>query len=182
MSMKLTTYIVTFLIFLSGVANAVELYDRDLANEKLTPILAVLKIGIKKHDVSVFEKHVLFPLNISSEEKYVTADGKVKLRAEKIQTASELQERFDDVFTPTVMALIDCITPENMTYNKYKGFDAAYGGIWFFDVIFDDSGKRFFALASISTNKKATEKWMKGNCVKTPDKLIHLMPNSGAAD
>jgi hypothetical protein len=170
--MKLSTYIVAFLIFLSGVANAVELYDRDLANEKLTPILSVLKVGIKKHDVSIFEKYVLFPLNISYEEKYVTADGKVKLRTEKIQTASELQERFDDIFTPTVVSLIDCITPENMMYNKYKGFDAAYGGIWFFDVIIEDSGKRLFVLASISTNKTAIEKWMQGNCDKTPNKPL----------
>lgn len=152
------------------MANAVELFDRDLANEKLTPILPVLKAGIKKHDVSIFEKYVLFPLNISYEEKYVTADGKVKMRTEEIQTASEFQKRFDDIFTPTVVSLIDCITPENMTYNKYKGFEAAYGGIWFYDVVFDDTSKRLFALASISTNKKATEKWIKVHCDKTPKK------------
>lgn len=180
--MKVSAYIFAFFVLLGFRVNALELYDRDSANEHLMPILSALKDGIRKRDVSLFEGYVLFPLNISSEEKYVDADGSEKLRTKKVLNTHELQIQFDDVFTPTVVSLIDCITPENMMYNKYKGFDAAYGGIWFLDVVFEDSGKRIFALASISTNKTATEKWMKGNCGKTPNKLIHPTPNSGAAD
>lgn len=153
----------------SGV-NAVELYDREQANEKLTPILSALKNCIKKHDVSMFEEYVLFPLNISYEETYVTADGKIKLKTEKIQQASELQKRFNDIFTPTVINLIDCITPEIMTYDRYRGFNAAYGGIWFYDVIFENTGKRIFALSSISKNIKSTSKWIKEHCDKN---IIH---------
>jgi|GEM_PF-4825869 len=177
--MKLTASIFTLLVFFSSKANAVELYDRDSANKKLMPILSALKIGIKKRDVSVFQEYVSFPLNVSSEEKYVTADGSVKLRTKKVLNADALQKQFDSVFTPTVVSLIDCITPENMMYNKYKGFDAAYGGIWFFDVVFESTGKRIFALASISTNKTATEKWMTGNCGKTLHKPIQPTPDSG---
>ncbi len=69
-----------------------------------------------------------------------------------------------------------------MMYNEYKGFEAAYGGIWFFDVISEGSNKRIFALASISTNKTAAEKWMKLNCGKTPNKLIHPTPKNGATE
>ncbi len=181
MLMKLFTYIAAFCMFISGVANAVELFDRDVANEKLSPILTVLKEGIKKHDVSIFEKYVLFPLNISYEEQYVAADGTVKLRTEKIQTASELQQRFDDVFTPTVVRLIDCMTPEKMMYNKYKGFAAASGGIWFLDVFSKDTRERMFVLSSISTNKTVTENWIKLNCEEASNKVIHPTSKSGAA-
>ena len=164
------SYLALFLILLSSGVNAVELYDREQANEKLTPILSALKNGIKKHDVSMFEEYVLFPLNISYEETYVTADGKIKLKTEKIQQVSELQKRFNDIFTPTVINLIDCITPEIMTYDRYRGFNAAYGGIWFYDVIFEDTGKRIFALSSISKNIKSTSKWIKEHCDKN---IIH---------
>lgn len=165
--MKVSTYIFAFLVLLAGKASALELYDRDSANEHVMPTLSALKDGIRKRDVSLFEEYVLFPLNISSEEEYIAADGSEKLKTKKVLNARELQVQFDDIFTPTVMSLIDCITPENMMYNKYKGFDAAYGGIWFLDVVFEGSGERSFVLASISTNKTATEKWIKGNCGKT---------------
>lgn len=164
------SYLALFLILLSSGVNAVELYDREQANEKLTPILSALKNGIKKHDVSMFKEYVLFPLNISYEETYVTADGKIKLKTEKIQQASELQKRFNDIFTPTVINLIDCITPEIMTFDRYRGFNAAYGGIWFYDVIFEDTGKRIFALSSISKNIKSTSKWITEHCDKN---IIH---------
>lgn len=160
------SYLASFLILLIGGVNAVELYDMEQANEKLTPILSALKNGIEKHDVSMFEEYVLFPLNISYEETYVTIDGKIKLKTEKVQHASELQERFNDIFRPTVIKLIDCITPEMMTYDRYRGFDAANGGIWFYDVILEDTGKRTFALSSISKNKTSTAKWVKEHCDK----------------
>lgn len=180
--MNIYASIFTFFVLFGGKVYAFETYERDLANEKLMPILSALKDGIRKRDVSKFEEYLLFPLNISSEKKYVSADGSVKLKTKKILSAHELQVQFDDVFTTTVIGLIECITPENMMYNKYKGFDAAYGGLWFFDVVFEDSGKRIFALASISTNKTATEKWMKLNCGETPNKLIQPSPKSGAVD
>lgn len=81
--MKVSAYIFAFFVLLGGKANALELYDRDSANERLMPILSALKDGIRKRDVSLFEDYVLFPLNISFEEKYDAADGSEKLRTKK---------------------------------------------------------------------------------------------------
>lgn len=65
------------------------------------------------------------------------------------------------------MNLVDCITPENMIYNPYKGFSAAYGAIWFIDIIESDSGIRRFALSSLSTNETAINKWLAQECKNT---------------
>jgi len=162
--MKITVCIITLITLFISPIQATEFDERDVAELKLTPVLSAVKQGVQQRDVAIFADYVSFPLNISSADKYIAADGTVKLKTKKIHTADELQAQFEHVFTPTVIRLIDCISPKNMMYNPYKGFDAAYGGIWFFDMVFERSGKRIFALASISTNKAATEKWIKLNC------------------
>jgi hypothetical protein len=156
------------LIFLS-IPNAfsIELYSKEEAKAKIEPILAKLKIGVDKKDVSIFEEIISFPLNISSSETYVSSDGYVKIKARTINNIKELQEQFDTIFVPSLVSLIKCITPENMIYNSRKGFSAAYGSIWFFDIIEDETGIRRFALWSLSTNKDATNKWLGQECKNT---------------
>ena len=85
--MKVSTYIFAFLVLLAGKASALELYDRDSANEHVMPTLSALKDGIRKRDVSLFEEYVLCPLNISSEEEYIAADGSEKLKTKKVLNA-----------------------------------------------------------------------------------------------
>ena len=145
----------------------VELYSHEEAKAKITPLLAKLKTGIAKKDVSVFEDIILFPLNISSSDTYVSVDGYVKIRTRKIENIEELKKQFDSIFVPVLVKLIQCVTPDNMIYNSYKGFSAAYGAIWFFDIIEDDSGVRRFALSSLSTNEAAIKKWLVQECKNT---------------
>ena len=79
-----------------------------------------------------------------------------------IQNFAELKGMFDDIFNRTNSDLISCLTVDNMTYDRYKGFSAAYGGIWISDVI--DNGKRNFFITSITLNPKPVEMWMEKNC------------------
>jgi hypothetical protein len=123
-----------------------ELYSHEEAKTKIAPLLDRLKAGVTKKDVSIFEEIILFPLNISSSETYVSDDGYVKIKTRKIENIKELEEQFDSIFVPTLVNLIGCVTPENMIYNRYKGFSAAYGAIWFLDIIQNDSGIRRFVL------------------------------------
>jgi hypothetical protein len=144
-----------------------ELYSHEEAKTKIAPLLDRLKAGVTKKDVSIFEEIILFPLNISSSETYVSDDGYVKIKTRKIENIKELEEQFDSIFVPTLVNLIGCVTPENMIYNRYKGFSAAYGAIWFLDIIENDSGIRRFVLSSLSTNETATNKWLAQACENT---------------
>jgi hypothetical protein len=144
-----------------------ELYSHEEAKTKIAPLLDRLKAGVTKKDVSIFEEIILFPLNISSSETYVSDDGYVKIKTRKIENIKELEEQFDSIFVPTLVNLIGCVTPENMIYNRYKGFSAAYGAIWFLDIIQNDSGIRRFVLSSLSTNETATNKWLAQACENT---------------
>jgi hypothetical protein len=144
-----------------------EVYSKEVAKTKITPILNKLKIGVSKKDVSIFKGIVSFPLNISSSKRYVSSDGYMKIKTRKIENIEKFQEQFDSVFVPSLVKLINCLTPENMDYNPYKGFSAAYGSIWFFDIREKDSGIRRFALTSLSTNEKAINKWLALECKNT---------------
>ncbi|MBB1424784.1 hypothetical protein H5200_23325 [Pseudoalteromonas sp. SG43-7] len=106
-------------------------------------------------------------MNISSSETYVSDDGFLKIKTRKIENTRELEDQFDSIFVPALVNLVDCITPENMIYNPYKGFSAAYGAIWFIDIIESDSGIRRFALSSLSTNETAINKWLAQECKNT---------------
>ena len=156
------------LIFISiPKSYGTELYSHEEAKTKIAPLLVKFKAGVSNKDVSIFEGIILFPLNISSSDTYISDDGYVKIKTQKIENIKELEEQFDSIFVPALVNLIGCVTPENMTYNRYKGFSAAYGAIWFLDIIENDSGIRRFALSSLSTNETATNKWLSQECKNT---------------
>ena len=144
-----------------------EVYSQEVAQTKIEPILVKLKAGVKDKKVSIFDEIISFPLNVSSSERYVSKDGYMRVKTKKIQNPKELQKQFDTVFVPSLIRLINCINADNMEYNPYKGFSAAYGSIWFLDIRDKVTGTRRFALTSLSTNEKAINKWLSLECKNT---------------
>jgi len=157
-------YILIFLF--TPYTSSMEFYSEEEAKAKIEPILAKLKAGVSKKDVSIFADIISFPLNISSSDTYVSSEGYVKIKTRKINNIKELQEKFDSIFVPSLVNLINCITPNNMNYSS-KGFSAAYGAIWFFDIIESDTNIERFVLWSLSTNETATNKWLELECKNT---------------
>lgn len=165
--MKLVTILYFITILFTPYVFCTELYSQEMAQTKIDPILDKLKTGVTKKDASIFKDIISFPLNISSSKTYVSSDGYMKIKTRKIENIEQLQKQFNNVFVPSLVKLINCIKPENMDYNPYKGFSAAYGSIWFFDIIDRNSGIRRFALTSLSTNEKAINKWLALECKNT---------------
>ncbi|MBB1335829.1 hypothetical protein H5200_21860 [Pseudoalteromonas sp. SG43-7] len=161
--MQILTFFLLILLALPSNSQTYAIYDRETAEAKVAPVLNALKEGVRTKNVELFSSYIFFPLNISSAQ-VITKDDALPIKPQKILTKEELQQRFDEIFTDTLIDLINCITPQNMIYDKYKGFDAAYGAIWFFDIVYEDSGKRLYALSSLSHEKNATNKWLDQNC------------------
>jgi hypothetical protein len=144
-----------------------EVYSQEVAQTKIEPILVKLKTGVANKDVSVFKDIISFPLNVSSDIRYASKDGYMRVKTQKIENIQELQDKFDAVFVPSLVRLINCINSENLKYNPYKGFSSAYGSIWFLDIRDKVTGIRRFALTSLSTNEKAINKWLSLECKNT---------------
>jgi hypothetical protein len=161
--MKLLTFFLLILFVLPCNSQTYPIYDRETAEAKIAPVLNALKEGVRTKNAELFSSYIYFPLNISGAQ-VITKDGALPVTPQTILTKEELQQRFDEIFTDTLIDLVNCITPQNMIYDKYKGFDAAYGAIWFFDIVYDDSGKRLYALSSLSHEINATNKWLGQNC------------------
>jgi len=161
--MKILTFFLLILIVLPCKSQTYPIYDRETAEAEIAPVLNALKEGVKTKNVELFSNYIYFPLNISSAQVIKKDDG-LSITSQKILTKDELQHRFDEIFTDTIIDLVNCITPQNMIYDKYKGFDAAYGAIWFLDIVYEDSGERLFALSSISHEINSTNKWLSQNC------------------
>lgn len=161
--MKSITFLILILFSFPSNSEDHPIYDRNTAELKILPILNALKEGVRTKNVELFSDFIYFPLNISSDQ-VITKEGALPITTRKIQSKEELLQKFDEVFTDIAVELIMCITPQNMTYDRYKGFYGAYGAIWFFDIVYDDTGKRLYAFSSLSHNINATNKWLDQNC------------------
>jgi len=137
-------------------------YPKEKAKDILYPTLEGIKKAVSQKDIELLSTFIAFPLNITTNEKVSSKSGNPKNKVMMIQNFAELKGMFDDIFNRTNSDLISCLTVDNMTYDRYKGFSAAYGGIWISDVI--DNGKRNFFITSITLNPKPVEMWMEKNC------------------
>jgi len=161
----LRVYLTIFILFYSAniLAEDYEAYSREDALLKFSPVLSILKKAIETNDVKLLNSIVSYPFNISFPETYVAPEGNIRFRGLTVKDYDDLKEKYDSIFIHSVRFLVQCITPNNMRYDKNKGFSAAHGRIWFFDIIEPQTGIRKYALSSILVDPK-NSKWAIEEC------------------
>ena len=78
--MRLVAFFYLLLFFPIPKSFGTELYSHGEAKNKIAPLLSKLKAGVTNKDVATFKQALLFPLNISSSETYVSDDGFLKIK------------------------------------------------------------------------------------------------------
>lgn len=149
--------------FFSGLITADEQFvmpDPERAKVEFLPVLNAIKNAVSQQNIAELAGNIAFPLTVVTDVKKTT--DTVSYKKYPIPSSVELGRDFNKVFTELNRNLIQCLTLENMTYDRSRGYLAAYGNIWFDYVLV---GSKFeFKLTSVSLKEKVIEKWMAKNC------------------
>ena len=125
-------------------------------------VLDDLKAAVLNDDVTALSLITRFPLNVSTSESYVTADGHIRLLTYQIESPEHLKLNFKEIFSDDQKSFVACLSVENLDIHPYRGLSAAFGGIWINRSIED----RQLRLQSISIVSSAKKRWMAENCDK----------------
>lgn len=131
---------------------------KEQAINNVNDILKIAKKSIKNDSMEDFEYYFHFPLTITSASDAPSKTGKNV----ELYTVEDLRKNYKKIINDTNIKLINCLNDKNLIYNRYKGFNAAYGGIWITARYVGNDVK--YKISSISTDFKTTEDWIVNNC------------------
>ena len=141
------------------------------SGENVTPertkadlIFGVTLANVKKatflDDLDALSAEISYPLTVITPEKNKLKNISYKIF--KIYNKQELVSHYQQIFSGFNKELIGCLELGNVTYDRSKGYMAAYGNIWFDYTLVD--GKFKFKLSTISLKQSVVEKWVSSNC------------------
>lgn len=150
-------------LFFSGLITADEQYvmpDPERAKVEFLPVLNAIKNAVSQQNIAELSGNIAFPLTVVTDFRKPT--DTVSYEKFSVPSSVELDKDFNKVFTEFNRNLVQCLTLENMTYDRSRGYLAAYGNIRFDYVLV---GSKFeFKLTSLSLKEKVIEKWVAKNC------------------
>lgn len=160
-------YLIITTLFISNIddrnvftsTKAEETPTKQQAVDNINDILKIARESVnnKREDLDIYFH---FPLMVTS-----ASDDSNKLKRKvELYTSEDLKRNYEKVLNPTNIKLINCLNEKNLIYNRYKGFSAAFGGIWFTARYVGNDVK--YKISSITTDIKTTEKWILNNCNK----------------
>jgi hypothetical protein len=161
MKINLTPIICSFFLcsfFCSSGENVT--LERTKADFIFEVTLENLKKATVSDDLDALSAEISYPLTVITAERNKSENISYKIF--KIYDKSELASHYQQVFSGLNKRLIECLKLRNITYDRSKGYMAAYGNIWF-DYVFVD-GNFKFKLSTISLKKSVVEKWVSSNC------------------
>lgn len=161
MRINLTPIIFSFLLssfYCSSSENVtLEKKNADLVFEVT---LKNVKKALFLDDLDALSAEISYPLTVITPEKNKSKNISYKIF--KIYDKNELASHYQQVFSGVNKKLIYCLELGNVTYDRGKGYMAAYGNIWFDYVLVD--GKFKFKLSTISLKQSVVEKWVSSTC------------------
>jgi hypothetical protein len=138
-----------------------------LTPSEVRSFISKLKDSVNSHKKSVVADLIKFPLRIAFPKSYVSELGNVKIKSGVIQNKDEFLEKYDAIFSETLIGIVDCMELAKLNVDSVSGLSIAYGKLWF-NRTFEGGDQREIKITSISLNETNSQKWLDRNCAPKP--------------